>query len=241
LGSGPVTVIVPGYAMSPRAYRRTAALLSDDRTVAVPDLFAVSGRWRYPDVVDRLEATVRDLGEGPVMLIAHSFGGGIALGLAARRPDLVSHLVMVDTLAVSRQWSLALEATSHPLRLLRMATPASAADFFRSWLSHPRQLVAAAWWGFRSGRESEIEAIASSPVSSHVLWANRDSLLSREDGARFATELRASFTVADSRVGPIDHDWIYRHPQLFVDHLRQALGEHRPSQIANFTPGIAAD
>jgi hypothetical protein len=87
-------------------------------------------------------------------------------------------------------------------------------------LTHPRQVAQAAWWGFRSSRRGESRRVAALGLSAHVLWANRDSLLSRQDGIAFARELNASFTVADSAGGkPVDHDWIYRHPKLFVEHL----------------------
>ena len=36
----------------------------------------------------------------------------------------------------------------------------------------------------------------------------------------FARELHASFTVVDAP-GYVDHDWMYRHPHLFVEHLNQ--------------------
>jgi hypothetical protein len=89
-----------------------------------------------------------------------------------------------------------------------------------SWLTHPRQLIDAAWWGFTSGRSRDIHLIAEAGVPAHVLWANRDSLLNRNDGQEFARELHASFTVVDAP-GYVDHDWMYRHPQLFVDHLER--------------------
>ena len=135
-----------------------------------------------------------------------------------RQPERVVELVFADTLAVSREWVLAREALSHPWRLLGMATPRAAIDFMRSWVEHPRQLVDAAWWGFTSGRSEDIQRIAKAGIPAHVLWANRDSLLNRQDGQEFARELHASFTVVDAP-GYIDHDWMYRHPQLFVEHL----------------------
>jgi hypothetical protein len=53
-----------------------------------------------------------------------------------------------------------------------------------------------------------------------VLWANRDSVLRRSDGERFARELNASFTVASAPDGrPIDHDWMFQEPDLFYAHL----------------------
>jgi hypothetical protein len=123
-------------------------------------------------------------------------------------------------LAASREWRLATEVLHHPMRLLRLATPMATTAFFQTWLDHPRQLVDAAWWGFTSGREHDSRAIARAGLPAHVLWANRDSILSRADGIRFAEELGASFTVAS---GPgrqsFDHDWMFQQPNAFFDHL----------------------
>lgn len=230
VGSGPTVVLLPGYGTRPALYGGTARLLARRCRVVVPDPVAVRGRWRYGEVVERLAATCTALGTGPCSLVAHSFGGALALGLAARHPGQVTEAVFCDTLALSQQWVLAEEALRHPLRLLRMATPPAAASFAGSVLRHPRQLADAAWWGFRSRRGPEVNAVAATSVPTHVLWANRDSLLSRGDGRQFAAALGASFTVV-AAAGDVDHDWMYRHPALFVDHLERlglrALGPGR--------------
>jgi hypothetical protein len=52
------------------------------------------------------------------------------------------------------------------------------------------------------------------------MWANRDSVLSRSDGSRFAAALGAPFIVASSPDGrTIDHDWMFQQPELFFEHL----------------------
>jgi hypothetical protein len=67
--------------------------------------------------------------------------------------------------------------------------------------------------------------VAQAGIPAYVLWANRDSILRRSDGERFAKELDAkSFTVASAPDGrAIDHDWMFQQPDLFFDHL-DALG-----------------
>ena len=50
--------------------------------------------WSIDANVDAL-ATLIDA-DGPVVVVGHSFGGAIALNLAAARPDLVSALVLLD-------------------------------------------------------------------------------------------------------------------------------------------------
>jgi pimeloyl-ACP methyl ester carboxylesterase len=220
IGSGPPLVLLPGFALSPSTYRATAELLAAHWRVVVPDIYRVHGRWRFDDVVFRLTETIAELELGPVTLVGHSFAGGVELGYAVRHPQHVLELVFVDTLAMAREGPLAEEAMRHPVRLLWMATPSAAVSFGGTVLTHPRQVAQAAWWGFRSSRRGESRRVAALGLSAHVLWANRDSLLSRQDGIAFARELNASFTVADSAGGkPVDHDWIYRHPKLFVDHL----------------------
>ena len=181
-----------------------------------------SGRWRYHTVVDAFTTALDDLRIERATLLGHSFGGGIELGFAARSPDRVTELVFSDTLADAREWGLSREALRHPSGILRLATPAATTAFALSWATHPRQLVDAAWWAFRSNREGERDAVAGAGIRAHVLWANRDSILDRADGIRFAEELHATFTVG-SRAdgGPIDHDWMFQQPELFYAHLEK--------------------
>jgi pimeloyl-ACP methyl ester carboxylesterase len=228
-GSGPPLVLLHGFAMRPATYGRLAELLAARCRVVVPDLFDVAGQWRFGKVVDTLTATLDDLGLERISLLGHSFGGGIALGFASLHPERVTEFVVSDSLASSREWQLAHEVLRRPVRLLRLATPTAAAAFVRTWIDHPRQLVDAAWWGFTSGRATSAEGVARAGIPAHVLWANRDSILSRPDGEKFADELHASFTVAAAPDGrSLDHDWMFQQPEVFFDHLNalglQALG-----------------
>ena len=219
-GDGPPIVLLHGFAMRPATYGGLVQLLAERCRVYVPDLFAVRGRWSYPKVLDAFIATVDALRLDRVSLLGHSFGGGIELGFATRLPDRVVEVVFSDWLASSREWQLAAEVLRHPVRLLRLATPKATASFARTCVDHPRQLVDAAWWGFTSGREIDSEAIARAGLPAHVLWANRDSILSRSDGRRFAEELNATFTVAAGTDGAcFDHDWMFQQPKEFFDHL----------------------
>jgi hypothetical protein len=96
-------------------------------------------------------------------------------------------------------------------------------SFLRSWATHPVQLASAALWAFSSNREGEIDAVAAAGLPCHVLWAERDTILARRDGMEFARRLNASFTVAERPpgYGPIDHDWMFDDPELFVRHLEK--------------------
>lgn len=213
-----------GFALRPRTYHNTVRLLAERCRVLVPALFDGHGaRWSPDLVLADLEATLDDLGLDTVTMVGHSFGGALELLFAASRAERVTELVFADTLAMSREWTLAAEAV-HPVHLLWMATPGAALDFATSALAHPLSLAQAGWWGFRSDRRHAVDVVAATGIACHVLWADRDSLLSRSDGAAFARDLGADFTVVHSPSGaPVDHDWIYRHPPLLPAQLH-ALG-----------------
>ncbi|WP_096285389.1 alpha/beta fold hydrolase [Mycobacterium ahvazicum] len=70
-------------------------------TIAAPDLIG-HGRssWAAPWTIDAnvaaLAALLDEAAEAPVLVVGHSFGGGLAMNLAANRPDLVSGLLLLD-------------------------------------------------------------------------------------------------------------------------------------------------
>ena len=222
VGAGPTIVLLHGYGMQPATYLPTARLLADRARVVIPNLFALPGRWTFEHALECLELTLDDIGVEQVSLLGHSFGGGLELGLACRSPARIVECVFSDTLGMHREFSLAAEAV-HPIGIVRMATLPAVRSFSKSWVAHPIHLASAALWAFRSDRESEVDMCASFGLPCHVLWAERDTILSRKDGREFAKRLHATFTVAKRPpgYGPIDHDWMFDDPELFVQHLNE--------------------
>jgi pimeloyl-ACP methyl ester carboxylesterase len=53
--------------------------------------------WTVEANVDDLEQLLDSVGTGPAMVFGHSFGGNVALALAARRSDLVAGVVVYET------------------------------------------------------------------------------------------------------------------------------------------------
>lgn len=70
-------------------------------TIAAPDLLG-HGRssWAAPWTIDAnvaaLAALLDEAAQAPVLVVGHSFGGGLAMNLAAARPDLVAALLLLD-------------------------------------------------------------------------------------------------------------------------------------------------
>jgi pimeloyl-ACP methyl ester carboxylesterase len=209
--------------MQPETYLPLARRLADRARVVIPAIFALPERWTFNHAVECLELTLDDHGIDRMSLLGHSFGGGLELELACRRPERIVECVFSDTLADRREFRLAQEALRNPPRLLGMASVPAAEAFFKSFLTHPMQLMRAAWWGFTSDRTEDIGRIVNAGIPCHVLWAERDSILLRSDGKSFARALRGTFTVASRPpgYGRIDHDWMFDDPELFESHLEE--------------------
>lgn len=61
--------------------------------------------WTIEANVAALAALVDAEADGPVVVVGHSFGGAIALNLAAQRPDLIKGLVLLDpAVALDGSW-----------------------------------------------------------------------------------------------------------------------------------------
>ena len=84
-----------------RRWRTLATRHLPDIVVAAPDLLghgwsSWSAPWTFDANVAALAGVVENQADGPVVVVGHSFGGAVALHLAAACPDLVAGLVLLD-------------------------------------------------------------------------------------------------------------------------------------------------
>lgn len=100
--AGPVRVLaIHGLTGHGRRWEDLATRELPEIALSAPDLLG-HGRstWSAPWTIDanvaELARIIERDGAGPVVVVGHSFGGAIALNLAAARPDLVSSLVLLD-------------------------------------------------------------------------------------------------------------------------------------------------
>jgi len=99
---GPFQILaVHGLGGHGQRWQTLAAQHLPALAIAAPDLLG-HGRSSYaaPWTIDANVAALADLiknsVDGPVLVVGHSFGGAVALTLAATHPDLVSGLVLLD-------------------------------------------------------------------------------------------------------------------------------------------------
>jgi len=101
-GSGPVALLLHGYAENSDSWAPLAADLIKDHTVVVPDLRGIGRSSKPPGGYDKkteakdIRAVVTALGYDRTFVVAHDIGNMVAYAYAAMYPDKVERLVVMD-------------------------------------------------------------------------------------------------------------------------------------------------
>jgi pimeloyl-ACP methyl ester carboxylesterase len=101
-GSGPVVVLMHGYAQTSHMWIPLMPLLATSHTVIAPDLRGIGGSERTRDGYDKktmakdVHDLVRQLGYQKVQLVGHDIGLMVAYAYAAQYPSEVSKVVLMD-------------------------------------------------------------------------------------------------------------------------------------------------
>ena len=95
--TAPRVVCLHGVTGHGQGFARLAGAL-DGFHVRAPDLLGHGSSTYEPpwDIGSHLEAIVETVGTTPAFFVGHSFGGRLAFELAARTPELVPRLVLLD-------------------------------------------------------------------------------------------------------------------------------------------------
>ncbi|MBF6297160.1 alpha/beta fold hydrolase [Nocardia amamiensis] len=108
--TGPVVLALHGVTGHGKRWEDLATRHLPDVRVLAPDLRG-HGRstslppWNFETIVTDLVELLAAEADGPVVVVAHSFGGACALHLAHRHPDLVRKLVLLDpAIALEPEW-----------------------------------------------------------------------------------------------------------------------------------------
>src|SRR6201981_1036052 len=100
--SGPVVVLIHGYAENSDSWAPLAADLMKDHTVVVPDLRGIGRSSKPADGYDKktqakdMRAVVTSLGYDKPFVVAQDIGKMVAYAYAAIYPDKVEKLVVMD-------------------------------------------------------------------------------------------------------------------------------------------------
>ena len=99
-GDGPAVVLVHGLGGTSNFYQPQVAALAERFTVVRPDMEGsgrspVAGTLSIEGFANDLAALIETLDAGPARVVGHSMGTITVRSLAARRPELVSHLALL--------------------------------------------------------------------------------------------------------------------------------------------------
>ncbi len=106
-GSGPTVILIHGLFVDHRSWDLIMPELAESFRVVAPDLpgFGASEKpppSRFPYGIEAFAEAIADLYAGlelgPAAVVGHALGGAVALTLAARHPELVSRLILIDAL-----------------------------------------------------------------------------------------------------------------------------------------------
>ena len=101
-GTGPARVVwLHGWARQSRDFAAAAQLLADRGVASValdlpgfgssPAPHTAGGARHYAELI---VPTLREIGDGPLVLVGHSFGGRVAVVVASQHPEMVGALVL---------------------------------------------------------------------------------------------------------------------------------------------------
>jgi pimeloyl-ACP methyl ester carboxylesterase len=218
LAVGEPLVLIHGLASSPRCWARTVPAVDGGRRVLLADLFDDVGRSF--DIGASAENLAGALASesGPADVVGHSLGGLVALHLAARHPDLVHRLVLVDV-----------PALPHPARRLGQAL-AVAGSAARTDLSSiglvlgsvlrrsPVRLLSATRATLEANVGNELDAVAGRAIL--LVWGERDAIVPLSVGEALAHRLSSARLVVIAGAG---HQPMWEKPAAFNRELTEFL------------------
>lgn len=245
-GDGPAVVFLHGWGLSHRTYRHgLERIVGHGARVLAPALPGFggtaplpSGQFSLEAYADWVAAFIREVGvEGPVTLIGHSFGGGVALRTAHDHPELVGQLVLVNSIGGSVwanrgelpvlladrpiwDWGLHLAAHALSVRSFTRVMPVIAADAVPNFLLHPGTL----WKVGRLARDAnlatELEELKQRGLPVVIVWGRDDTVLPWACAESLAVALGGPRVVTV----PGNHSWLLADPRRFAEVITNVLG-----------------
>lgn len=196
-GEGPPVILLHGLSGSSRWWKRNAPALSARHRVVAPDVIGF-GRTRCPgrmpsiaELADVLAGWMEEAGIGRAHVVGHSMGGQLAVHLAARHPERVERLVLVDSAGIPRPRPLAPRALAQ--FALGLAPPRRWGDpvFLPviagdALVAGPRVILQAVG---RILRDDVRPLLSRVEAPTLIVWGEHDRVIPLEHGEELRTEI----------------------------------------------------
>lgn len=232
-------VFLHGFGACPDIYRSAlGALAARGRYVIAPALpsfgrsaalpLAHQGVGGVARHMTALLGEISDLVTGPLDLVGHSFGGGIALRMGATRPDLVRSLTLVSPVGGADQGAMSVR---------QIVSGLIVGDGGKGWIRNgaqhlvpavarhaPGVLVAglSAWF---SAQTDDVDAVARHEIATRFLFADLDHLV--RPGS-IPTRVSRTVTVEFLHGR---HSWLIGEPERFAAVVTGERGQTGPTSI----------
>jgi pimeloyl-ACP methyl ester carboxylesterase len=236
-GSGRPIVFLHGWGLAHRSYRRglkrlvqpgvavyALAMPGFGGTAELPkDEFSIAGYARW------VAAALDQLGiDEPVILIGHSFGGGVSIQVAHDFPGRVRQLILVNSIGGSVwgrrgdkdvfmrdrplwDWGLHLPAETFSRRQLKIVLPIILADAVPNIVRQPGTVWKVGQLARRADLTPELEQLKERRLPVVILWGQSDEVIPP------ACLRSLSEALGSPRVVTVDgnHNWLLDSPDLF--------------------------
>ena len=236
-GVGRPVLFLHGWGLSHRAYRDAVRRLAESGVrVIAPALPGFSGTARLPAdqstlrgyaawVIAFLDAM--DLDE-PVLLVGHSFGGGVGALVAHDHPDRIGALVLVNAIGGGAwtqdgdqvrpmadrplwDWGLRFSADlRHPAHLARVL-PLFVSEALPNLVLDPRAFWQAAQLARDADLTTELTALRRRGFPVVIVWSPRDRIVTEAS----VDALRSALGDAPTISVPGGHNWLLADPDRF--------------------------
>lgn len=222
LGEGEPLLFLHGWGLSPRAYLPALRSLADrGHRIMAPSLpgFGRSEARRdrahtlqgvADHMIDALDAlAIRQR----LPVIAHSFGAGVSLRIAAVRPDLISRLTLISPVGGAAAhgpapWPKLLTGMFDELSPQVAVT--SLRDFLAAALRNPAAITASGLAARSADSAADLQAAVAAGIPVHLIFADADHVIRPGD-----LPTCAPGTTTETISGR--HGWLLGEPHRFAD------------------------
>jgi pimeloyl-ACP methyl ester carboxylesterase len=226
LGEGDPLLFLHGWGLSPRAYLPALHCVAErGHRITAPSLpgFGRSDARRNHDhslrgVADHMIEALDALAlPDRLPVVAHSFGAGVTLRIAALRPDLVRGLTLISPVGGAAHGPA---SWPHVLTgLLDDASPrvalASLRDFLAAALRNPAALTASGLAARAADSVGDLRAVSAAGIPVHLVFAAADHVVRPGELPTCAPGVTTE-TVRGT------HGWLLGEPQRFADLITRA-------------------
>ena len=163
-----------------------------------------------------------------VVVMGHSFGGGVAIRLAHDYPEAVRSLVLVNSIGGAAwkrgkrlaslaerplwDWGLHLQSDMWPLNQATRVLPVVLEDAVPNLLRHPRSMWRMAQLARSADLRPEREELKRRGLPVTIIWAKRDGVVPRESFDALCVAAGAEGRVVDG-----SHSWLLADPDRFSE------------------------